>query len=210
MAPTRPPRTKIPDVIRHRIICLRLDQRSFNDIARRTGLSRSTIRGIIAKFRTSGDYRNAKPQRQKKMDIRLLRQLRRELEKSPRASLADITNSSCLNVSRSTIYEGVRKLGYKSRIARIKPYHDRQSRRVRLRWCKPRKRWGLMEWRNKIWSDEVVVQIGRNGKVRVWRRKGTAYDPQYTIPNYSDNKLSVMFWAAIGYDVCTSLVAVRR
>jgi len=67
-----------------------------------------------------------------------------------------------------------------------------------------------MEWRNKIWSDEVVVQIGRNGKVRVWRRKGTAYDPRYTIPNYNNTKFSVMFWAAIGYNVRTSLVAVRR
>ena len=157
MAPTRPTRTKIADAIRHRIICLRLDQLSYNNIARRTGLSKSTIRGIIVKFRTAGNYRNAKPQRQKKMDNPMLRRLQRELDKSPRAPLADITNSSFLNVSRSTIYEGLQKFGYKSQMASVKLYHDRQSRRARLGWCKPRKRWGLMEWRNKIWSDEVVV-----------------------------------------------------
>jgi len=210
MAPQRQPKSKIPNSVRHKVLCLRLDQYSYSDIQNRTGLSRSTIAGIIKRFRTTGTYHDNPPQRQKKLTPHLLRRIRREVEKSPRAPLADITNSSQLNIHPSTIYTAMKKMQYRSRIARAKPYHDRQSRRVRLEWCKLRKRWGLMEWRNRIWSDEVVVQIGRNGKVRVWRRKGTAYSPRYTILNFSDAKLSVMFWAAIGYNVRTTLTPIRR
>ena len=67
-----------------------------------------------------------------------------------------------------------------------------------------------MQCRNRVWSDEVVVQISRNGKVQVWRRKATAYDLRYTIPNFSDSKLSVKFWAAIGYNIRTRLTPIRR
>lgn len=209
MAPTRKPKSHIPNSVRHRILCLRLKQFSLSDIANKTGVSRSTISTIIRKFLTTGTYLNAIPQRPQKLNDRSLRRVRRELERNPRAPLADITTSSQLNISRSTIYRGLKKLGYKSRISRVKPYHTRESRRVRLGWCKLRKSWSLMDWRNRVWSDEVVVQIGRNGKVRVWRPKGTAYKPRYFTPNYSDFKLSVMFWAAIGYNVRTPLVAIR-
>ena len=210
MAPIQKSKSRISDAIRHRVLCLRLDQFSYSEIEIKTGLSRSTIFGIIKKFKSTGNYTNATPQRKRILDTRLLRRLQRELQKAPRAPLADITNSSRLNISRATIYRGIKKLGYNSRIARVKPYHTPESRRARLRWCKHRKRWNLMDWRNRVWSDEVVVQIGRNGKVRVWRRKGTAYNPQNIIPNYSDSKLSVMFWAAITYNDRTPLIAIRR
>src|SRR5690606_3676255 len=117
---------------------------------------------------TSGTYLNKTLQRRKKLDPPLLRCIQREVVKTPQAPLTDITNSSQLNISQATIYHSIKKLGYNSHMARIKPYHTRESQRVQLGWCKHRKSWNLMDWRNRVGSDEVVVQIGRNGKVRVW------------------------------------------
>ena len=124
MAPKQKQKSRIPNSVRHRILCLRLSQFSLSDIAKKTGVNRSTIFSIIRKFRTTGSYLNAVPQRQRKLDDRLLRRLSRELEKNPRTPLADITTSAQLNISRATVYRGLKKLGYKSRIPRVKPYHD--------------------------------------------------------------------------------------
>ena len=210
MAPRPPEKHRITPALRHRVLCLRLDQVSYRTIEKKTGVNYSTACCIVQRFKMTGSYLDKPPQRKRKVDDRLLRRIHRTLEKHPHASLANITESSYLNIRRTTLKQAIHSLKYKSRYARKKPWHSPKSRRRRLQWSQDRLHWRREDWRKQLWSDEVMVQIHANGHVRVWRRDGTAYEPRYLVPNFDDLRLSVMFWAAVGYGIRTILVPIRK
>ena len=46
-----------------------------------------------------------------------------------------------------------------------------------------------------IWSDETKIELfGRNTSTHIWRKKGTAYRPNNTIPTVKFGGGSIILW----------------
>lgn len=61
-------------------------------------------------------------------------------------------------------------------------------------------------WNTILWTDETKINLFQSdGKAKVWRRKGTAYDPKHTSSSVICN---VMVWACMATSGTGSLIFI--
>lgn len=57
---------------------------------------------------------------------------------------------------------------------------------------------GPEEWKRVIWTDEALVELGKNSKeVRVWRRTHEEWDAACLAPTFKSGKVSLMVWSCM-------------
>ncbi|CAB4380217.1 unnamed protein product [Rhizophagus irregularis] len=94
--------------------------------------------------------------------------------------------------------------------AQKKPLLIRKQRKNRLRWSKDKKNW-QEEWKQVVWSDESRFALFESdGRVRVWRRAGDAYNKDCIQPTVKFGGGSVMFWGCFGWHGVRPLVVVSN
>lgn len=181
-------------------------------IADCTAVSKSNIAKIIQKWKTTKSLENrTRPGRPRKIGPRELRRLNCTVQRNPRATLAEITAESRLNCHPRTIKKSLHKLDFHLRIPRRKPFLDSKTKRKRLLWCRQRRYWGVEDWRHRFYSDEVKIEIGVGGGIdRVWRKPGTEMQDRYLRASFKGERVSAMFWAAIGYGRRSRLLHIRQ
>ena len=113
---------------RIRVIQLASQGDSFREIERATGISKATAQRILDRWmreqRVTDLPRPGAPKKLKLRDERYLLQL---AQRNPRATLADITTDSRLNVSVRTVGDTLRKHQLYVRICRRKPWLNHAS-----------------------------------------------------------------------------------
>ena len=96
---------------------------SYQQIGEALGISKASAWGIVKRCHDENHVENkARPGRPKKLSEHDARQLRRMTQREPRATRADITGSSGLNVSIRTVGDYLRKQNLYVRVSRRKPY----------------------------------------------------------------------------------------
>ena len=104
-----------PIELRERILAARTkDVQSLGAIAERFRIPKSTVQGIIERYRSSGTV-EPKPHgggRRSAFSSKQLRQLKRRLLKQPDATLAQLRERIKVNASIATIHRAVKKLGF--------------------------------------------------------------------------------------------------
>ena len=105
----------------------------------------------------------------------------------------------------------LKRLGMRSRIARKKPTTSDQIRGRRMAWSRVVQAWTVRQnWSRVIFSDEVSISLNAcHGKVRVWRARGEAHDPECTQNPPANNRTTTMFWGCIGIHGPGELVQVQ-
>jgi hypothetical protein len=99
-----------------------------------------------------------------------------------------------LKVSHDRIRDWLREKGIYSCWASKKPLLSNANIIKRLAFAN---RMMTYDWGKVVFSDEKMWRIKPSTEqVRVWRRKGDRYSPQYTIKTTS-RSVGVMVWAAI-------------
>jgi hypothetical protein len=88
--------------------------------------------------------------------------------------------------------------GYKSCHAAKKPWLREANRVKRLQWAQAHRNWTPDQWRSVLWSDESKFELRYHALKRVWRKKGTRYDPRNTQGTVKHDK-SVMVWGCFAY-----------
>ena len=79
-----------------------------------------------------------------------------------------------------------------------------------LAWCLARRGWNLRTWCKIHWSDESRFLLHvTDGRMRVWRRKNTAYTPRNIQPTVPYGEGSVMVWGCISHDCKLDLVTIQ-
>ena len=100
------------------------------------------------------------------------------------------------NLSTSTIRRLAADNGYRSYIARRKPFIGAAQATKRLLWAKANVN---QDWRRVIFTDEVAIELGGWRRKRVIRQRGHAHDVQYLQPTFRSSRMSLHVWGAIAY-----------
>ncbi len=113
-------------------------------------------------------------------------------------------------VSRSTIRRRLHNAGLRSRRPATVPDMTPDHERIRLAWCRHRRRWNQIQWGNILFSDESRFCLKKNdGRVRVWRRRGERHARACVQAKKAFHGGSVMVWAGITARGKTPLVIVN-
>jgi hypothetical protein len=65
-------------------------------------------------------------------------------------------------------------------------------------------------WEKILWSDETKVELfGKNTKRYIWRKKGTAHEPRYTIPTVKHGGGSILLWGCFSAAGPGELVTIK-
>jgi transposase len=165
-------------------------QKTSEQIATLTGLSRTTVDRIYARAIERGFDQHASPiitdefvkdkprsGRPKKQDLAkdiVISKVQRDRfgrEKSC-ADIAGELSLEGLNLSSTTIWRILKTAGYNKTKPTRKPGLTKKMRAERLAWCQAHAHWTLEDFKNVIWSDETsVILLHRRGGYRIWRTK---------------------------------------
>ena len=185
---------------------------SRRQIAIKVKRSPTTISTIIKRWEEGHCYKRKKGSgRKKKLSAIAERYLLREILKNRRATLPQIVNMVPEKVSVSTIKRTLHSAGFRSRVAKVKPYLSQKHLAGRLAFAKKHENWTLNDWKKVLWTDEVSFEKGKNTRrIRVWRRILEEYLPQCLVPSFKSNRSSVMIWGGIMYGKKTEMTFFEK
>ena len=201
------------EVKRERIIGAFLSGVKQTDISTQLGIPTSTVNDTIKRYKETGSAipkkRPGRPKMLTQCDTRVLQRIIRTDRFSP---IGDITNKLNSRLETTLHHNTVRKYLHNEDIssytARKKPRLTEKHKKNRLKWCKEKKNWND-EWKRIVWSDESRFALFESdGRVRVWRRSGEAYNEDCIQPTVKFGGGSVMFWGCFGWDGVGPLIVV--
>jgi transposase len=166
------------------IVTMREKMLKCKDIAGVLQMPRSTVSTVLKKYRLIGSIQvesagHPKP----KLIACALRELTRLVRDDRHQALAMFADR--LYVHRNTIRTYIRKLGFRNRIARQKPYLTKAHKAKRLAFAKEHRHWTENDWKDVIWTDESFFELGKMSRqIRVWRKPHEAYASQCLAPYF--------------------------
>ena len=146
------------------------------EISRRLSIPRTTITGVIDRFRKRGNVENIQrlgaPAKLSRRDILAIL---RSAKINRKRSLSDIT--SVFNqhreatVSKRIVQRKLYSEGYHRRVVMKRIRIREVNRKSRLSWCRGY-RYKILEnyWKRVILGDECKVDVGTDNRVFVWRK----------------------------------------
>lgn len=203
------------------IVCLKaLGEKSTADIAQLVGASTRVVNQIYARAKQRGfdpaqrplviknehiedAARSGRPSKQSP-DLKAtveakLREIRYGREKSCGAIAGEL-NAAGHNISATTIWNMLKKAGFRKTKPTRKPGLTKRMREQRLKWCLDHSNWTLDDWKNVIWSDETsVILQHRRGGYRVWRQPNEQF-VRSCIRERWRGASEFMFWGCFTYD----------
>ena len=112
-------------------------------------------------------------------------------------------------ISMSTLRRRVKELkNWVNRVPKKNNCVRNPNRLLRIRWCKLHRSLTIHDWRNWIFTDESMVVIGGQQKIKIWRHRDEKYGPQHCIKNLK-KKTYLMVWGAVTYWGARVLIPVR-
>lgn len=176
---------------------------SMDEVAAQLNISKCCVYNAVKKYENTGDFvdkhRSGRPP---KLGERELRHLKRLVTSDNRLSCSKITSelNESLNkpVSRRTVFNYLKKLGYEYKVKVKKQLLTTEHRKKRIAWCKKYAHFTNEDWRNVIFSDESTFYVlQRKNQVKIWRTDEERLHPdcieQATTGN--DGKLGI--WGGI-------------
>ncbi|CAI9569891.1 unnamed protein product, partial [Staurois parvus] len=129
-------------------ICERLCNKSICDISWLLNIPRSTVSGIITKWKQLGTTATQPPSgRPRKMTEggqRMLKStVRRSCQLSAESMAKDLHTSCGLQISTTTVRREIHGMGFHVRAAASKPYITKCNAKRWMPWCKARHHWTL-------------------------------------------------------------------
>ncbi|GET51079.1 transposable element Tcb1 transposase [Rhizophagus irregularis DAOM 181602=DAOM 197198] len=143
-------------------------------------------------------------------DTRVLRCVVHANQFSPLGDITDRLNSSFnTTFHHNTVRKYLHNDGLGSYTARKKTLLTKKHKSDRLRWCREKRSW-KEEWKQVVWSDESRFALFESdGRVRVWRNLGEAYNQNCIQPTVKFGDGSVMFWGCFSWHGVGPLVVVE-
>ncbi|CAI9564104.1 unnamed protein product, partial [Staurois parvus] len=132
-----------------------LGNKSIRDISWLLNIPRSTVSGIITKWKQLGTTATQPPSgRPRHMTGRGQRMLKRTVRRSRQLSAESIAKDLqtwCgLQMSPTTVRRELHGMGFHGRAAASKPSITKCNAKRRMPWCKARRHWNLEQWRGVL------------------------------------------------------------
>lgn len=187
--------------IREKIILLKKENRSFQEIANILKCSKSACIRAWQRFESTGtNLDRERIGRPKKTTVQTDHRLHRLSKSNRKRTAVDICNeinkNNPVKISVHTVRRRLRKFGLFGRIARKKPFISLLNRRRRIKFANEHLHWTPQMWSNVIFSDETKInRFGSDGKQYVRRKVGEEYAPQCLTATVKGAGGSIMVWA---------------
>ena len=194
----------------YRVITYKVDLGMTNvAIGDELGIRRQTVAKILKRNEESGSPLPNIKGRKKKTNIATTPQQDLQIEqlsrdhpfKTPRRLKAELN----LNCSLATIKRRLRIVHLGGRIPAYKSFLTPEAKNKRLQFCKANVR---KNWKNVMFSDEVLIQTSRHGMTVVRRPPGTRHDERYIREVNRNGRCKLMVWAAMTYNGLSQLVII--
>ena len=196
------------------ILDLRKDGKSFRFIAKLVHKPLSTIHYIVKKFNEDNIVANRpRTGRPSKLSERDERFIVRKIKKNPFESSSNIASelneSYGQNVTARTVRNKIRKSGFRSRVARKKPFINKRNQKKRIEFAKTYRSMPNSFWNKVIFSDESKFNIfGSDGKKKVWRKPGASLEKKNLKPTLKFGGGSVLVWGCMSAKGVGNLVFI--
>jgi transposase len=202
------------------VVGLKSTGKTTNEVADLTGLQPRTINRIYGRAIERGfdpnqrplairdDYlvdasRSGRPKKQTpETQDKILAKVRfdRYGREKTCADIAGELSQEGIDISATTIWRILRKLGLKKTKPTRKPGLTQKMRKERLEWCLAHQDWTLEDWKNVIWTDETsVILLHRRGSYRIWRTKEERFVRSCIRERWKGSS-EFMFWGSFSYD----------
>jgi transposase len=188
--------------MRVRCIELHAQGKSYREIQRETGISKSGAQKIVTMEKGLPNHPLKKRGRPFKLTSYDKKRLVRSSDQHPCATLAELVNETQLPIHPKTAGRYLQKENRFVRLALRKPWLSQRNRLARRWWCRQRRHW-RKEWCSKIYTDEMTLQVGAGvGERRKVRRLPGLHEasrPQNLQPTFIGTPLSVSFFGAFTF-----------
>ncbi|KAI7951808.1 hypothetical protein MJO28_007492 [Puccinia striiformis f. sp. tritici] len=171
--------------------------KSLNFLSKEFQTAKSTLSGIINRWKKTGTNESKKPPGRPLMtDERDERQLKHLLEEHRRDPMREIVEQLTTPISIKTGRRRAHQLGFHNRRAVKKPFVNERQAARRLAFATSHLSWTIDDWRSVLWTDESSFELGKNTKaVSVWRKTDERYRPECLEPTFRSGRSSTMIWA---------------
>ena len=182
-------------------------------VATTLGVNQSAFRNIWNRFQDTGSYsrrpgmgvwRSTNDRDERYMHLLV----RRNPFYSTYRAHNEWRQACVVTVSIQTYRNRLHDRGLNTRRPHVVPDLTARHRRLRLQWAQKLRGWTHNQW--GIFTDESKFTMDHNdGHVRVWRRQGERYDPQFAVQHNRWGAGSVMVWGGISSTYTTELHVVQ-
>ncbi|CAI9548453.1 unnamed protein product, partial [Staurois parvus] len=129
-------------------ICERLCNKSIHDISLLLNIPRSTVSGIITKWKqlgtTAAQPRSGRPHKMTERGKRMLKRTMHGRRLLSAESIAKYLQTSCiLQISTKTVCRELQGMGFHGRAATSNPYITKCNAKRWMQWCKAQSPWTL-------------------------------------------------------------------
>jgi len=163
-------------------------------------MKRTTVEGAINRVATTGTTLAGKSMgRPSSFDDYTKRHLERIIRSDPFQTIETLQGqlrSMSKDVSRTTVKNWIKKLGFKYRSAASKPKLSDDQKKNRLEWAIEHVGWTNKQWEQVVWSDESRFRVfGHDGKPKVLRKQGERYESCHLLRTVKYGGGSLMVWS---------------
>lgn len=173
------------------------------EVARRTGVNRSTVTCVYKQLCKNPDFTYVKPKsgRPQKLTQKDGQFAALELARGCARSAVELQRDFFPHVHVETVRNALREQGLSAHRRQKVPYLSHHHIHSRLKWATAHKSWLIGDWRKVIFSDESKFNLfGSDGLQYCWRKKGQALDPRYTKKQVKHGGGKVMVWGCVTAD----------
>ena len=190
--------------IRKKIINLHAAKgHSYTAISELLSIPKSTIAGVISRWKILGRIGNApRTGRKTLITLGLKRILKRIVDKEPTLSCRKIAgilkDNHQVEVTRETVRKYISEFGYRACIRRKKPLISKKNRKARLEFARKYLDEPPEFWERVLFTDESKYNIfGSDGRVKVWRKPSEGLNPKYTSKTVKHGGGGVLVWGCM-------------
>lgn len=183
-----------------RVITLRQEDHSFDEIAERIGCSKSTAYRTWDKYHEKENYYHKTPGRgrPKALDTHDRRIACRLIRSGQSDTAADVQRDHFPEVSVRTMQETLAQEGLHGRHKRKVSLLTRAHCRKRMEFARNHVHWTAEDWRAVIFSDESKFMIfGSDGLQYCRRGPGEAFDPRNVQQRLKHGGGKIMVWGCM-------------
>lgn len=191
---------ELSNEMRKLIINLHSNGKKMSEIARIVERSHSTVRSVVQIFLRTGrvekiQRKGQKPKLTRRHKSHILREIRKNPQKSAVNLAADLKKNFAVIVTPQTVRNYIRKLGFNSRVAARKPFISKLNKSRRVAFAKAYKNYPINFWKRVIWTDECKFNLKMSdGRVKIWREVNTSLSSRNMLPTFKHGGGSVMAW----------------
>ena len=181
------------------------------EVARRFGVSPSTVSRLWTRFRETGLYTRRPGQGRRRLTTpRQDRYLRVRVGRHRRSTAQDLQEdlrrATGVRVSDQTVRNRLHGAGLRARRPLRAVPLTAAHRAARLQFAQDHRNWQLRHWRPVLFTDESRYTLSScDGRDRTWRRVGERYQPDNIVEHDRFGGGSVMVWGGISLDGHTDL-----